>query len=153
MSAANQVMTPQVVWRNIRICVKHREWGLLSWSLLLTSWWWLVVTVLYGYIALLAVPGAIFAGLALAFTAAIKGIHWVLEVLEETKNEIAAGHHLYFRNKYGIKVPEKFSHLAKGAYAPKVCAARQYSDMMSCTVCELDWDVNDAHPPKCKGDI
>lgn len=29
------------------------------------------------------------------------------------------------------------------------CAAKQYSDHMSCIRCDLAWDINDTHPPKC----
>ena len=29
------------------------------------------------------------------------------------------------------------------------CQANQFSDMMVCHQCNLRWDVNDAHPPKC----
>lgn len=31
------------------------------------------------------------------------------------------------------------------------CSARQYSDQMVCKPCGLAWDMNDPHPPECKG--
>lgn len=33
---------------------------------------------------------------------------------------------------------------------PKKCEARQYSCEMVCTRCNMTWDTNDPHPPKCK---
>ena len=32
----------------------------------------------------------------------------------------------------------------------RVCEARQYSDQTICTYCNMTWDTNDSHPPKCK---
>lgn len=29
------------------------------------------------------------------------------------------------------------------------CHAKQYSDTMVCAECNLVWDVNDPHPPRC----
>lgn len=31
------------------------------------------------------------------------------------------------------------------------CKARQYSDQMVCTTCNLAWDINDQDPPMCVG--
>lgn len=30
------------------------------------------------------------------------------------------------------------------------CAARQYSDQMTCHKCGLVWDMNDPEPPECR---
>lgn len=30
-----------------------------------------------------------------------------------------------------------------------ICRARQFSDMMTCSTCELQWDTNDSEPPVC----
>lgn len=30
-----------------------------------------------------------------------------------------------------------------------ICRARQFSDMMTCSPCELQWDTNDSEPPVC----
>lgn len=30
-----------------------------------------------------------------------------------------------------------------------MCKARQYSDQMVCSECELYWDINDEDPPTC----
>ncbi len=30
-----------------------------------------------------------------------------------------------------------------------ICRARQFSDMMTCAACELQWDTNDPEPPVC----
>ena len=30
-----------------------------------------------------------------------------------------------------------------------ICHAVQYSDQMNCGICDLTWDMNDQHPPKC----
>lgn len=32
---------------------------------------------------------------------------------------------------------------------PRVCSARQFSDMMRCAPCALQWDTNDPEPPEC----
>lgn len=29
------------------------------------------------------------------------------------------------------------------------CQAKQYSDQMYCSVCQLTWDTNDSEPPNC----
>lgn len=31
------------------------------------------------------------------------------------------------------------------------CQARQYSDQKVCSVCGLQWDMNDPEPPECRG--